>query len=313
MAEGSLDCAMRRILLTLVLAALMSSAFGQICVPELRSSLTDLSSERPSTGIDAVLLLKRAVELIEPGLPPTKPGASVPLDASDAHYEAVLYLAERRLLPSAWSPDKLDRSVWQAMINSFLGWYKAPTFTVHESADVTGLLLDTAKALDAVSRAVRPAALIASDPDDPQRIAFWAIIWNWTSYPRLLVFRPRPDVSLADGPRAVLPALGNCAVQIRDYITAPAEMASKLFLATNQSRMYVVGSAPGRTNAWPYAVAEGEELAVFGFDAPAVAGLSQYSAVFDGPEVGIGTVIGLLPRLRTNMSPTGFMSFMQTP
>lgn len=305
---------MRFVMVLLLVAALFSSAaFAQICVPELRASLTDLSASRPGTGIDAAVLLKRAVDLVEPGMPPIRADAAVPLQPEDAFFAELRFLAERRLVPQGWRADQLSRSTWQTMIDRFLGWYDAPTFEVRDPAGVGDLLFDTAMALDAVSRVVRPAALIASDPDDPDRIAFWAIIWNWTSYPRLLVFRPRADVSLADGPKAVLPMLGNCAVAISSYVTAPEALAAKLFLATNQSRMYVVGSVPARNDAWPLAIKEGEELDAFAFRNDALSGLTEYSAVFDGPEVGIGTVIGLLPRLRTNMSPTGFLSFMQTP
>lgn len=305
---------MRFVLPLLLVAVLFGSAgLAQICVPELRASLTDLSADRPGTGIDAAILLKRAVDLVEPGMPPINADAAMPLQPEDVYFAELRFLAERRLVPQTWRADQLSRSAWQTMIDRFLGWYDAPTFEVREPTGVGDLLFDTAIALDAVSKVVRPAALIASDPDDPDRIAFWAIIWNWTAYPRLLVYRPRTDVSLADGPKAILPMLGNCAIAISSYVTAPAAMAAKLFLATNQSRMYVVGSVPDRGDAWPIAIGEGDELDAFAFRDEALAGLSQYSAVFDGPEVGIGTVIGLLPRLRTNMSPTGFLSFMQTP
>lgn len=297
----------------LLLFALATAANAQICVPELRSALSDLSAERPGTGIDAAVLLKRAVDLVEPGMPPFKAGATGPLSEDDPNADVVRFLAQRNLLPGGWSPDTLSREAWQAMIDRFLGWYDVERFEVHEPAGIGDLLFDVATALDGVSRAVRPAALIAADPDDPDRIAFLAIIWNWTSYPRLLVYRPREDLSLAEGPRAVLPKLGNCAVSVENYVTAPAATAAKLFLANNNSRMYVVGSVPARPGAWPMEVKAGEELDVFAFRSEALSGLSQYSAVFDGPEVGIGTVLGLLPRLRTNLSPTGFLSFMQTP
>jgi hypothetical protein len=127
------------------------------------------------------------------------------------------------------------------------------------------------------------------------------------------VLHPRSDVSLANGPRAVLQHMGDCAVHITSYVMAPARDAAQLFMATNQSRMYVVGSVPTGNSTWPEAVAAGRELDTFAFRTPLVQDLDSFAAVFDGPEVGFRTVLGLLPKLRTNMSPTRFLSYMKTP
>ena len=307
---------MRRFMLVLVVLLASSGAAAQICVSELRGALTDLSTDRPATGIDAALVLERAVKLVEPALPKMVVVHQVPVPKSSLHYDDVLYLAERRLLPASWRPDSIDAKTWQTMLDRFESWYKVAPFTVHDPQRVSDLLLDGATMLDRVSKAIRPAALLASDPNDPNRIAFWAIIWNWTIYPRLIVLHPRNDVTLADGPKAVLSHMGNCAVHITSYVMAPAQDAARLFLATNQSRMYVVGSVPGGPGSgmsWPKEVPTGKEIDTFAFRNPLVEKLDTYAAVFDGPEVGFRTVLGLLPKLRTNMSPTRFLSYMKTP
>jgi hypothetical protein len=304
---------MRRFVLVLLVALASSAAAAQICVPELRDALTDLSTDRPATGIDAALVVERAVRLVEPALPRMVVVNAVPVAKGAPHYADVLYLAERRLLPAGWKPGAIDAATWQAMLDRFQSWYKVKPFQVHAPQRVSDLLLDGATALDRVSKAIRPAALLASDPSDPTRIAFWAIIWNWTVYPRLIVLHPRNDVTLTDGPKPVLARMGDCAVHISSYVMAPAQDAAQLFLATNKSRMYVVGGVPAGTASWPKEVAAGQELKTFTFQTSLVEKLDTYAAVFDGPDVGFRTVLGLLPKLRTNMSPTRFLSYMKTP
>ncbi len=305
---------MRRLLLVLAAVVVVgSTAAAQICVSDLRGALTDLSTDRPATGIDAALVLERAVKLVEPALPRMVVVHQIPVPKSSLNYDDVLYLAERRVLPASWRPGSIDAATWQTMLDRFQSWYKVAPFKVHDPKRVSDILLDGATALERVSKAIRPAALLASDPNDPKRIAFWAIIWNWTVYPRLIVLHPRSDVTLANGPEAALSHMGDCAVHISSYILAPAQDAARLFLATNQSRMYVVGSVPSGGTSWPKEVPTGQEVDAFAFRSPLVAKLDTYAAVFDGPKVGFRTVLGLLPKLHTNMSPTRFLSYMKTP
>ena len=92
-----------------------------------------------------------------------------------------------------------------------------------------------------------------------------------------------------------------------------SERAKSLFITHNDSRMYVVASEPERTAAWPLEVEPGTELQAFDFSLPELDGVRLYAAVFDGPDIGIGKVLGLMTSVRTNLSPTGFISHMQTP
>ena len=39
----------------------------------------------------------------------------------------------------------------------------------------------------------------------------------------------------------------------------------------------------------------------------------RFAAVFDGPDLGFRTVLGMLPKVRTNMTPTRFLAYMRTP
>ena len=57
----------------------------------------------------------------------------------------------------------------------------------------------------------------------------------------------------------------------------------------------------------------GEEVDVFAFTHPLVAGLDAFSAVFVGDPAPVLTFVRLLPRVRTNLSPVGMGRILQTP
>lgn len=301
-----------RIVVATLIAVLLATASAQVCRPELTAALLDGDLSRPATGIDAALVLQRAVTLVEPALPQLRRGGNIPLDSDHPAFTATKYLQDRKLLAPNWTPESIDGQSWNAMLTDFKAWYNLRDPQVDAPTTVADLIDDTATVLAEVSRAIRPAALLASDPANDDELSFWAIIWNWTVYPRLLVFKPQA-VELNGNPRDVLPALGNCAVTVDRYISAPQDTAKSLFLTHNDSRMFVVASEPRGRAEWPYEVAAGSELEAFGFSLPALAGVRVFAAVFDGPDVGIGRVLGLMTSVRTNMSPVGFISHMQTP
>ena len=70
---------------------------------------------------------------------------------------------------------------------------------------------------------------------------------------------------------------------------------------------------PERSGSWPLAIDAGAELEAFDFSLAELGGVRVYAAVFDGPEVGFGTILGLMTRVRTNMSPMAFLSHLQSP
>lgn len=305
----------RRLLLVALTAlpfAFAAVASAQVCEPELRAAVGDPNFDRPATGVDAAVLLHRAVQLVEPALPRMHLSATVPLDPGDPDYGAVLYLAERKLLPSSWQAEALDGETWAGMLDRFLAWYQLDASLADAPASVGDAVNDMATVLQRVSRTIKPAALLATDPTDQGRLSFWAIIWNWTVYPRLLVLRPDGELERSE-PRDALRAMSNCAVQLHHYVTAPEETAKRLFLTHNTSRMYLVASRPEREDAWPYEVPSGEELAAFGFELAELSGVQLYAAVFDGPQVGVGTMLGMLTRVRTNMAPTTLLGYLRTP
>ncbi len=303
----------RRAALGLLTLALVTAppAFAQACQAELASALPAGALDRVPTGLDAAAVLRRAVELVEPALPPLQYDKAVPIEASDPGYPTVKYLVERKLLPASWDPGELDGETWAAMLDVFLKWYKLPASGVSAPVDVAELLADADHVLGQVSRAIRPAAILATDQQDSSRTSFWAIIWNWTVYPRLLVVRP--DEAVGAHPADVLAALSNCAVHVTAFIAAPEETAKGLFLTHNSSRMYVVASQPSKNGFWPFEVPVGEELGAFAFELPDLSSVRLYAAVFDGPDVAFGTLLSLFWRVRTNVAPTALMGYLATP
>ncbi len=301
-----------RLLAATALCLCATLAAAQVCSEELAAAVPGGELDRPATGVDAALVLRRAVQLVEPALPPLVrvDGAVVPADHPAR--EAVDYVRARGLLPDGWDADELTPEAWRQMHAGFLAWYKLDGPLPSRVGSVRELVADMAATLARVGGAVRPAALLASDPDDGNRLSFWAVIWNWTVYPRLLVYRPQDGIELRGSPRDVLSHLSNCAVRVSAFITAPEGTAKDLFLAHNDSRMYVVASQPD-AGAWPLEVPPGAELDAFAFALPELADAQVYAAVFDGPEVGFGTILGLMTRVRTNLSPAGFLSHMQSP
>ncbi|UCH26206.1 MAG: hypothetical protein JSV66_00740 [Trueperaceae bacterium] len=301
-----------RLLAVLVLFG-VNVALAQICQAELSDGLGQEELSAPVSGVDAAVHLRVAVELVEPALPRFVQARPLPISAGEPGHEAALFLAERRLLPPSWQPQDIDRQTWQQMINSFLHWYRIDPLPLAEPNTVGDLIADLTLVLERVSKAIRPAAMIAADPRNENRISFLAIIWNWTVYPRLLVVNPPDGLSLDGGMRPVMAAMGNCVLRLETFIYAPEQTAKSLFLTHNESRMIIASSAPDQSGVWPLWVDEGEELNYFGFLHPDVADLEVYAAVFDGPEVGIPRMLSLFPRIRTNISPLGFLKHLEIP
>lgn len=273
--------------------------------------LPEGSLQRPATGVDAALLMKRAVNLVEPALPALSYGTEAPLPPDDPNYDVVSYLSHRQLLPETWEAGELAAEAWSSMLSTFLGWYQLRAVSPPLPATVEDLIEDLSAVLGDVSEAVRPAAVLATDASAGRHFSFVGVIWNWSVYPRLLVLRPLDDAP--DRPRDVLPLLGNCAVQVRSYISAPRDLAQRLFLTHNSSRMYVVGSEPDHEFWWPYEVPAGQELEAFVYHLPELDGVNVYGAVFAGPSIGMGALVTMLPRFRTNISPLNLARYFQTP
>ncbi len=307
-----------RLRLVLLTGLLLNFALAQACYPELRGAFADAGLEQVASGGDAAHLLREAVDLLEPVLPPLvnvntfglQPGSEV---YDDATYADADFLAQRGLLPAEWQAASLTQETWQAMVDGLAAWYDLEPFTV--GLDLTrGALTETLSALiGAASPRLNPVALVATDPANRDRIAFWAVIRSDSVYPRLIAYRPpETGVSLAGGVGAVLPQLETCALRLDNYVSASATTAQKLFLATSQARMYVATTEPPNASGF-VAVPVGEETDYLTFQNAALEPYTSFTALFDGPSVGPGALLRLLPQVRTNMNPREVLRLVLPP
>jgi len=258
--------------------------------------------------------LAATVRLLEPAMPRLLITARLELPADHPDYGDLLYLRERRVIARGAQVDPMAPEVWQSALDVVAGWYGASAPRAGDPGDPAAVARDLAELVERVGRAVRPVALIAWAPEDRQRLAFLAMVWNWSSYPRLIVYRLDPDDARVDARLAGMARrLDTCAFAVRDYVAASAPVARDLFLAENRARMFIVGSEPDLPGAWPVEVPRGEEIAVFAFEHPLVASLDAYAAVFVGDPAPVLTFARLLPFVRTNLSPIGLTRVLVTP
>jgi hypothetical protein len=258
--------------------------------------------------------LAATVRLLEPAMPRLLITARLELPAEHPDFADLVYLRERRVIARGAAVDPMAPEVWQAALDEVAGWYGASPVRAGDPGDPAAVARDLGELVDRVGRAVRPVALIAWTPEDRQRLAFLGMVWNWSSYPRLIVFRLDPDGDRVDASLGGMARrLDTCAFPVRDYVAASAPVARDLFLAENRARMFIVGSEPDLPGAWPVEVPRGEEVDVFAFDHPLVSALDTYAAVFVGDPAPVLTFARLLPSVRTNLSPLGLTRVLATP
>lgn len=299
----------RLVLLPLILIA--SVAFAQPCTAELQRVLPGAGA---TPGQVAAALLARAVQLIEPALPAQR-GGSGPIEGAGAAADAVTYLHRRRLLPDGWTPDGHTPAAWAAMLARFVEPYResAPPAT---GADTIAMLREAGAALAVVADAVRPLPVFAVDGDG--RVTFFAVIWNWTPYPRLLIFRPREAARLADeggshdAAPPVLEAMANCALRFEHFVYASEAVAMQLFVAQGSSTLLVMGSEPP-LDGLPRSFGADDVIGVLTFRSPAMEGVDAASVSIEGPAPGFGAVLQVLLQVRTNVGLDAAMRSLALP
>jgi len=256
-------------------------------------------------------LLADAVRLLEPSLPVLLNPSRLALPPEHPAYAELRYLRERRVIPADAVVDPLPPEVWEAALAVVSGWYRAAPVAAGDPNLPGVAARDVQRLIASVGRAVRPLALIAWEPGRDAQLAFLGLVWNWSVYPRLIVFRDNEGMERNLGLTAR--TLSNCAYPVSDYVAASAPVARDLFLAQDVATMYIVGSEPDPGGLWPAEVPAGEELAVFAFEHPLVADVRQFSAVFVGDPAPVLTFVRLLPQLRTNLTPLAIPRVLAIP
>lgn len=292
-----------RVLMVLLLAAAgLVSASDSVCEAELRRALP---LPGVPDGVTAVELLAAAVRQVEPALAPWRtPGTPIPEGERGA--EAARFLAGVGLLPAGWSLETHDLEAWRAMLASFAHWYRA-TPAQPERGGREAMLADMVSTLTSVSAALRPLAVFATDGGE--RVTFFAVIWNWTPRPRLVLLAPPDDLRLGDGrgdERAlpVLERMSGCALRFESYAYAREDLAISLFGQQGESVFRVLGSDPAEVEL-PSVFESDRVLDVFRFTDPALTGVRALSGGVEGPSVGAGTILRLIATVRTNIGLDG--------
>jgi hypothetical protein len=303
---------MRRWLVTLVAAALLGSAAAQVCSDELRQAIPGPGA---TLGQAAAALFAEAVRQVEPAWPGLR-GGEGPVAGAGAAADAVTYLHRRRLLPEGWTPEGHTPDAWAAMWANFAAAYRiAPPATT--GVDVATMVDEAARALEAVADAVRPLPVFAVD--GAGRVTLFVVMWNWTPYPRLLVFRVPPGTALAEGDDSearaapVLEALGGCALRFDGFAYAAEDVALRLFVdAGGDSTLRLLGSEPPLA-VNPPVFAGDDVVAVLRFEHPALAGSDVVSVAIEGPSIGVGSAIVVLANVRTNLGLDGVLRSLALP
>lgn len=297
-------------LLIVLSLCLWGVTHAQGCSEALRAGLSANELAQPADGRRAAALLKRAVALLEPSLPPLQRVTDLPVAADDPDRETFSYLADRKLLSPAWSAGTFSFDAWAAALSTLAGWYELPVPTLSDRAPSgDDLLRSLEPILESAGAYLDPVAIFAFDPADPSRVAFWAALRNGV-YPRLIVVHPPAEpVNVQEDVAGAMARLSDCVVTLRNYVYAPADTAEQLFIATNESRMVVLATEPPSPQELLEAPT-GDETAYLTFTAPEVADKTRYTALFLGPSIGFGTMLRLIPQLRTNMSPQAILKFV---
>lgn len=290
----------------------LTFAYAQSCLPDLQADYTAEALVQPATGWQAAELLRRAVEILEPALPRlySLPG-NFPLTETDEGFETAKFLAERGLISWYWQPEAFDEDTWLDMLKRLADWYNLPTKAGQVDMSLAVLIESLSQLMLDIAQGLQPVALLAVDPSDSSSIAFWAIIRNDSVFPRMIVLKPpTADINLREGPHAVLPHLGNCALIPANYLYAPADTAQNLFLANNQADMYIVATAPEPLERFVL-VPRGQETDYLTYQQEAIGEMRQFSVVFSGSSVSPLTIMRLLPQVRTNMNPQQVLTFLR--
>jgi hypothetical protein len=299
-----------RVLTIVVVAMLFSSVAAQVCTTELQRALPGADA---SPGQVAASLLAEAVRLVEPALPSSRTSVG-PVDEAGAAADAVTFLHQRRLLPDGWSPEGHTPEAWAAMLARFAAAYRLPPPEA-SGADTRAMLQDAGRTVEIVGRAVRPLPVFAVGPDGA--ITLFTVIWNWTSYPRLLVFRPSEGLRLGEGPSreaaaAVLDAMSTCAIDFDLYVYADESDALRLFVDQGSSTLRLLAAEP-LGPAVPTTFEGDAVVDVLTYRAPSMAGVDVMSVAIEGPSPGAGTIASILTRVRTNVGLTDLMDVLALP
>ncbi len=308
----------RTLLLSLTFLLTIQLGSSQVCYDELTQDLDLTTLEEKATGHDAALIFKRAIDIIEPALPPIQAGiddnqALSAVATDDPNYELYRFVSERFLLPNTWQPGEIGRSQVHRMFKRVHGWYnlpdpREPTTGYTKQEIIDDLLATFNHLIDAGKN--EGVAIVAAKDRSATDLSFLALVRLTGPYPRMLVYNPPIDegIDIKNSIKNVFPYLENCLYELDDYIYSNATTAQKLFITNNQSQMYILNTQPKVMDS-VFLVPQGKEIDYFEYTAPELQGSQRYVALFDGPTPSPLTIARLISNVRTNMTPTEAINF----
>ncbi len=284
---------------------------AQRCVEELSSGLSEEMLLEEATARGAAKLFKKAVELLEPAIPPLTDAYLTALSPDDPDYPVIKFLADRQILPDTWQDEELKVQVWRAMLLNLVLWYDIlPVRMPNEELTNQQLIDNLSTLIDRASEVINPLVLAGVNSRQESDISFLAILKNDPPYPRLIVVKPPEEVDVSRSFQNIFSYVGNCTSNFENYVYGPSHAARQLFLTHNSSSMYVFQTNLAGFESW-IEVPQGEEVAYLEFTHPSIIELEQYTALFSGSGPNIFTLMQIVPQFRTNMSPREIISFVQ--
>lgn len=166
--------------------------------------------------------------------------------------------------------------------------------------------------LDRVADGFVTQAILVTEGQDTERAVFAAVHWPSPLAPRLRVVRIPPGLRGIANRELVLNLLGTCAVEVREWISAPEEVALRFMAEHVEAHMFVLGRAAATGEVVQRWVAPEDLIAALRFEDRTTADLNSFSAWFAGEPPGVLPVTRLLPHLRGSLGPGNLMDLYRS-
>ncbi len=299
----------RRTIVTVVahvlLFAVLSVAGAQpsICGDEFAeaASSTDGTPAHVATAVARV-----AFAALEPAFPQRR----APREWNDAN---ATWLDRRGWLPGGWSETELTPDAWTELLAGLQRPYGVDPRGTSGATDPATLTDEAAVALQAGVDATRPLALIGTKPGDREDVSFTAVLWNWTPFPRLLLFRPGDaSVTISDDgrPGEALARLGTCAWRPGAWMIAGEDAIADYYFGNVDSGIRIVATDRSVERR---DVPRGDERSVLRFVWDGLGNAEVAAVEFTGPGPGVSQIASLLTKVRTNLGLFDVQRYLAFP
>lgn len=291
----------RRLLMVLAVS-LAGLGWAQVCESELR---TAISMDAPPQRV-ATALARAAAAAIEPALP-DRIEVSSAWDDPNAEW-----LARHGLLPKGWNEDAPPTAkLWSKLLANLQVPYRVTPRELSGEVDAETLLSETQAVLQRVASSVRPLALVATRPGQRHEVVSVSVIWNWSPWPRLLIFEPSDlDLGAEDDIAEVLIRVGTCAWRPRAYFRTDLNSAADFYLGNANAQVRLLATDLG--HSWEL-VPDDQEETMFAFEGDMLTGASIAAVGFEGPGPSTWQVVKFLTTAQSNVGAFDLPYYMALP